>query len=449
MLGGSSSINFMIYNRGVEDDFTEWAALGNHGWDYENVLPYFKKFEGNQNESFVEYQNGRYHNAHGPLNVSSGDASEVSAALIVALKQSGYDFVPDLNADKKTGFTLFQATNANGRRSSTANSYLVPAKNRENLHIIKHAFVNEILINETNNEAYGVEFTYKEEHKMKAFSKKEVILSAGTIQSPPLLMRSGIGPKAHLEERNITCKVDLPVGENYIDHLFIPLNYILNVSSTALPPTFQLDSLYEYVTHNTGLLASVSFLAGRVDTTNSSGVPDVQVYFASVPRGGSSLLAGFYVYLQLEKVTEQNTKLLQDYDSLAVVISLNKPKSRGQIKLDECGTCNEGKINTNYLTHQSDRATVLRAIKQQYKLLQTEPFQKLGAKFVPISIDECDAIEFATDDYWECYMTYVSSPGGHQVGTSKMGPKSNADSVVDSRCRVHNVKGLRQIDAGM
>ncbi|XP_031626459.1 glucose dehydrogenase [FAD, quinone]-like [Contarinia nasturtii] len=447
MLGGSSSINFMIYNRGVEDDFTEWAALGNSGWDYENVLPYFKKYEGNQNESFVEYQNGRYHSASGPLKVSSVDVSEASAAIIDALITSGYEYVPELNADKKTGFALYQTTAANGRRSSTANSYLSPAKNRENLHIIKHAFVDKILLNDTNNEAYAVEFTYKDEHKMKAFSTKEVILSAGAIQSPPLLMRSGIGPKAHLEERNITCNVDLPVGKNYIDHLFITLNYKLNVSSSTLPPTFQLDSLYEYVIHNTGPLTSVPFLTGRVDTTNSSDAPDVQIYFASVPKGGSSLLGGFYVYLQLEKVTEENTKLLQDYDILGVVVSLNKPKSRGHIELDQCGTCNEGIINTNYLTDPRDRATVLRAIKQFFNLLKTEPFLKLGAQFLPISIPECDEIDFATDEYWECYMKYVSSTGCHQVGTSKMGIDS--DAVVDPRCRVHNVKGLRQIDAGI
>ncbi|XP_031628271.1 glucose dehydrogenase [FAD, quinone]-like [Contarinia nasturtii] len=430
MLGGSSSMNYMIYFRGTKEDFNEWADLGNIGWDYESVLPYFKKSEGNQNETIVAYQNERYHNANGPVKISSGTASEYHEAVIDALVKNGFDYVSDLNADKETGFTLLQSTSAEGHRSSTAKAFLAPAKNRKNLHIIKNAFVDKILLN-SKNEAYGVEFTYKGKHKMQAFAEKEVIVSAGAIQSPTLLMRSGIGPRSHLEERNVSCKVDLPVGKNYIDHVFVFLNYAVNFSSLASPISQNSES------RSTPVL----FLSGRTDITNGTGSPDIQLYYIPLPRGTSSSISNINTPLKSKK------ELLQENDVLFIVISLNKPKGRGKIELDECVTCESPIIHTNHLSDPRDRAKILRAIKQQVNLLKTEPFKKLEPKYIRIPIEECDEIEFSSDLYWECMMNYTSLRGQHQVGTSKMGTDST--SVVDPRCKVHNVQKLRQIDAGV
>lgn len=410
MLGGTSSMNYMVYLRGTKADFTEWADLGNPGWDYEGVLPYFKKCEGNQNEKLVAFHNGYYHNANGPVKITSPNISEFNAALMNALIKCGIDFIPDLNADKDAGFTMCQSTNANGVRSSTAISYLAPAKNRKNFHVIKHAYATKILLNE-ENEAYGVEFTYKGKHQMKALCKKEVIVSAGTLLSPPLLMRSGIGPKKHLKKRKIPCKVDLPVGKNFRDHLFVTLSFAFNVSKSAIPSTFGMDALYQYVTQNSGPFASLPIISGRVDPTNGTGTPEIQIIFLIAPRGDSESLAGIYTVLQLDQLIEKNNKILQLHDILVILISLNKPKSKGVIKLPKNCTREEPIMETNYLDDSRDRTLLLQAIKQQWNLMHTKYFQKIGAQYLPVSLSECDKMKPYSDDYWKCYMDYICDSG--------------------------------------
>lgn len=447
MLGGSGAINYMNYVRGVENDYNEWAALGNPGWDYESVLPYFKKSEGNQNSTLVAYKNGRYHSSIGPLKVESVPLPEFEDAYFSALKTAGVPVISDLNANQNLGYTLTQMTSFNGTRSHSANAYLIPAKDRPNLHVLKYAFVNKILMNK-NNEARGVELTYKGKHKMRVYSKKEVIVSAGTIQSPPLLMRSGIGPKAYLEKRNVSCKVDLAVGQNYIDHVFIPLSFALNVSTSPLSPLAQFDSLYQYLVHNTGALSAFSGITARIDTKNESDIPDIQLLIGGFHRGTpASQLANFNKYLDFDQLLEDSIKISKKYDTLVMTVALIKPKSRGVIKLGKCYACKKPIIYSNYLTDPSDRSTLIRAIKQQLTLANTLPLKKIGTTFLRVPIPACDSMNYQTDAYWDCYITYMSTAGSHQVGTSKMGIDSTA--VVDPRLRVYKTKGLRQIDAGV
>lgn len=410
MLGGCSSINFMLYIRGLKSDFTEWAALGNPGWDYDGVLPYFKKCENNLDESLVKLNNGYYHSAKGPVKVSSNNASEFNELIIKGLEENGFAYIPDINASRDTGIFMAQSTCANGRRSSTATSYLLPAKHRKNFHIMKYSYVDEIILNK-ENKAIGVAFTYKGQHKMKAFCKKEVIVSAGTIQSPPLLMRSGIGPKKHLEQRKVRCKADLDVGKNLYDHLFITMNFSFNVSKTPLPPTIYCDCLYEYITKNDGPFASLPILSGRVNPTNGNGAPGIQVYYLTVQRGDNQCIGGLYSLLQLDDLLQDNCKTLAQKDILMIVLSLSKPKSSGEIKLNENVTRVDPIIEPNYLYDPRDRALVLQAIKQQWNLMKKEYFQKLGMTFMPVSIPECNKIERYSDAYWNCYMDYISVTG--------------------------------------
>ncbi|XP_055302507.1 glucose dehydrogenase [FAD, quinone]-like [Sitodiplosis mosellana] len=450
MLGGTSSMSHMVYERGIPEDFNEWAALGKPGWDYESVLAYFKKFEGNQNQPFVAYDNGRYHNAFGPFKVESVPLLPIEDAYVDAVKAARAQFVSDVNADKYLGYTVSQATSFNGTRSSSASAFLTPARHRNNLHVIKHAFVRKVLINR-NNEAYGVEFTIKGGHKMKAYSRKEVIVSAGVIQSPPLLMRSGIGPKQHLEKRKIPCKANLAVGENYIDHVFIPMIFTLNISTTPLSPLADLDGLYQYLVHNSGPLAARSILSAYL-STNGSSSPDIQLYMAGFPRGYSeTVLTDFIKLTDFEDVLAADViKMNKQYDTFAVLVTLIKPKSRGMIRLKKkCSTCKRPDIYVNYLTDPEDRATVIRAIKGQLVLANTPSLQKINAKFIPVPIPECDSLDNQSDAYLDCYITYVSFSGTHQVGTSKMGGSTDPKAVVDPQLRVYKTKQLRQIDAGV
>lgn len=444
MLGGCSSINFMLFGRGIADDYNEWAAVANASdWNYENVLPYFKKYEGNQNETLVAYQNGKYHNANGPVKISSTPLTDLNWIIENAYRSAGVPFITELNADSKLDYTEFQSTYFNGIRSSTAQAYLLPARNRKNLHVIKHAYVNRILLNK-HNEAYGVEFTYKGKHKLKALAKKEVIVSAGTVQSAPLLMRSGIGPSQHLHERKIPLKVDLPVGETYIDHVYTHLLFKYHVSPEPLPSTFPFDSFYEYISTRGGPLSVVPYMTGYLDTFNKTGIPDIIFFTTNFPRGiPESTITGFNKFTGFDLLNEMIINETKTNDVLIITLDLIKPKSRGTLKLSKCWDCKKPLIHGNFLSDPSDRATLVAAIKQQLGLTKAKPFQEIGLEYLPIPIPACDALEPNSDSYWNCYVQHVNTVGSHQVGTSKMG------AVVDHRLRVYNTKKLRQIDCGM
>lgn len=312
---------------------------------------------------------------------------------------------------------------------------------------MKQAYVKRILLND-KNEAYGVEIEYQGKYKMKAYSKKEVIVSAGAIQSPTLLMRSGIGPKKHLTKHKITCKADLPVGDNYIDHVYVPLAYVLSISDSPLPFTYTINSLLQYALSRTGPLATPTFLSAHINTVNGSGAPDIQLSYGNFPRGTpQTIINGFVRYTNFDQLNDLLVNINSQYDNSIILITLIKPKSRGRIKLNDCERCSEASINSNYLTDPDDRATVMRAIKYVLKIYTSKAFKSRGAKLVRIPIPECDQLEYLSDSYWECYMTYLSIAGSHQVGTSKMGTDSKA--VVDPWLRVYNTKRLREIDAGV
>lgn len=444
MLGGSSSLHFMLYVRGPKEEYDEWSrSVGDNGWNYDSVLPYFKKSEGNQNETLVAYDNERYHNATGPVKVSSYPSTGINLALFESFRAAGVKIIPEINADQTLGYTELQSGSFEGMRSSSAYAFLSPNRYRKNLHVITHAYVNKILMNK-NNEIYGVKFTYKGKHKMKAYSKKEVIVSAGTIQSAPLLMRSGIGPRAHLEHRKIKCNVDLPVGDNYIDHVFAHLIFTFDISPEPLGASFELDSLNEYLTKRSGPLAAVPYIVAFEDTTNTTGLPNVQLFLTQYPRG----IPDRYIE-DINKFTDFdlfNTIMLnaKKYHDLSILtMSLIKPKSRGYIRLNKCPNCKKPTIYTNYLEDPEDRATLISAIKHQIALMNTAPFQAIGTQFVRVPLVECDTLEYMTDAYWECYLKYCTTSGSQQVGTSQMG------AVVDSHLKVFHTKRLRQIDAGV
>lgn len=440
-------MNSMNYIRGIPADFDGWAKAGNNGWSYNDILPYFKKFEGNQHENFTAYKNGKYHNADGPVKINMGPAFDLDRVIMNALNEAGLNFVDDINADKNVlGYTLLQAYNFNGTRSSTANSYLAPQKNRTNLHVMKHAYVDRILLNK-NNVAYGVALTYNEKHKLTINASKEVIVSAGTLQSPTLLMRSGIGPKQHLVERKIPCKIDLPVGENYMDHAstFLFFKYT-QIQSNPMSPLLLLDSLYEYFLFNKKALSTGSLLTAYVDTTNgSTGLPDILYGISNFPQGTLPIfIENANIYTGLDKFNDYLIDSNKDSAILSLWVTLLQPKSRGRIRLSE--TLRE-EITPNYLADPIDRKVLVRGVNYFLNLTKSNGFEELGTELLRIKIDECDKLKYLSDAYWNCYIKYVSNVLGHHSGTSKMGTDSKA--VVDPQLRVVNTTGLRQMDCGM
>lgn len=451
ILGGSSGINSMQYIRGHKDNFNKWSDhYGNPGWDYENVLRYFKKSENNQYKPYVDYQNGKFHSDTGPMKVDFYDTEKkpFEDVYLNALKEIGIDTIFDINGDKDVGAGNNQGNIWNGRRESTAKRFLAPVKQRKNLHIIYYAEVEKILINETNH-ATGVQFTYQGNRRMEAFAKKEIILSAGSMMSPKLLMLSGIGPKDELQNLGIPVKSNLPVGKNYIDHLIIRLFVSFTPSGITLP-TSQFDDLYKLLMYNTGSLTTKPLSAtmtGFMNSLNRTDSPDFQLHFYYNPQNSTFTSTGYTAYnTEMRDYLTEKTKTL---DIGYVEVNLVQPKSRGYIKLNSSSVSDKPIIRPKYLTDEEDISAIIRAIKKILGLINTNTFKAKDAQLLHIPLEPCDNLTYLSDEYWRCYIHQIAYPPSHTVGTSKMGPDSDPESVVDPRLRVRGISGLRQIDGGM
>lgn len=443
----------MFYIRGFPFDYDRWAELGNPKWNWKYVLEYMKKSEGNRNADLVKHHNGKYHNDKGPLTVDYyGDqVPKVNVFIEGAKEKLGVDYIDDINADRFIGYFNAQGTVSNGRRQSTAKTYLIPAKNRTNLHIIKHAHVQKFLIN-NENEATGVEFIYKGKHTIQVKAAIETILSAGAVSSPQVLMLSGIGPKSHLDKHKIDVKQDLPVGRNLRDHVVVPLYFQFDRSSPAnIPQSSIFDEMYKLIVHNTGLFTNLgaSQLVAFLNSKNDSSIPDYQTHFFFLPKSSWQLSS----YLRFMKYDETIEKALIQENSNAdigiVWVILLRPKSTGFIELKSNSANDKPRIVPNYFSEDEDMITMIRSIKQQLSFSETEIYRKHEGEFLKFPLSKCDQYEFKSDEYFRCYVQHFSRTLYHPVGTSKMGPDSDTESVVDSQLNVKGIKRLRQADAGI
>lgn len=450
MLGGSSGINLMLYVRGFDRDFNRWNSEVKGGWGYEEVLPFFKKSESNQWNPFVEYSDGRYHSELGPLKVGFfGGPNDFAQIFYEAGMEQGIPYIKDINADKHHGFVTLQGTVYNGRRQSTAKAFLIPAKNRTNLHIIKHAFVTKILI-DGDNRSYGVQFLLNG-HTFEARANKEVILSAGSIMSPVLLMQSGVGPKKQLQKHMINCKANLPgVGSNLQDHVSVILFFEFQ-STAPISPTSDLDNVYNFAVHSNGswTSAGISQLVSFFNTTDYPSYPDIQTYYSWHTQNSPSLPK----FIQMRRFKEEIAGILlektKDRNIAVVIVTLVQPKSRGEIRINGSSTNSEPIIEPNYFSDPDDMKTMIRALKQQISFVDTDSYRKNFVKLIRLPLVECDRFNYQSDKYFECYIKYLASTLFHPVGTCKMGTKPDPSAVVDSELKVHCVKGLRTIDASM
>lgn len=442
-------MNNMVYFRGHDYDFDHWRALGNPGWEFKNVLEYFKKSEGNQNQTLVDYKNGRYHSADGPLKVSNyGGIDPFSKVLIDAGAEIGFPFIFDFNADKPLGYGTFQGTIYEGRRQSTAKAFLVPVKQRKNLKVIKNALATEIII-DSNNRATGVSFIYKGQKHVSAFAKKEVILSAGSKNSPKLLMLSGVGPAKHLREHKIKVKSDLPVGENLQDH---PVTYLwlsFNATEEDASSATAMDDLYQYLIHNNGPLSTLGLTqtASILSLNPKAKVVDsINAHFR-FPVNSSNLATFIADYHDeiAQKLLEEN----QSRELILIYIGILRPKSTGKVLLNSTSIYDKPRLLPNFYSDPDDTALMIKLLKQQLSLLETKSYRSRDGQFITLPLTDCNRFKFPSDNYLQCYSQYLSASFFHQVGTSRMGPKDDPAAVVDSELRVKNIFGLRQIDAGM
>lgn len=407
------------------------------------MLPYFKKSEHNFN---TKHMNNSYHSTIGLQPISSNVKTDKPSNLIIkAFLELGVPCT-DFNGKNQLGVSHAQTTSKYGSRVSTNTAFIEPIRGkRDNLSVQSESTVIKILINK-QNKAYGVTYT-KNGETFNIKARKEVIVCAGAIDSPKLLMLSGIGPKKHLEEMNIKVKHDLPVGENLQDHVSF------NGMVIALPKHVRtkaskgqiLKELYDYFEQGNfktgpfsygGALTTMAF----VKTNPFLPVPDIQYNF------GGILQKEFYH----DVIGYLSTKVLPDsfYDSLLVKVMPLESKSIGKLILNTLDPLGPPLIFANYLNDSRDRETLLWGVKYLLKLEKTKIFKNTGAYFVKEMLPACENYTW-TEEYFECLAKKYTVSAYHPVGTCKMGPNNDKLSVVDPRLRVRGVKSLRVIDASI
>ena len=460
VLGGSSVINYMIYIRGMKADYDAWAAAGNYGWGYEEVLPYFKKSQDVTSEKLLQkHSNGvTYHATGGPLTLQEFERTEFGETILQAVTQVGYERLEDLNAENQLGFANIFGTLRNGTRCNTAKAFLGPIKFRQNLHVAKHAHVTRILINDETKTAYGVEFKTKDGDILSVKFRNEVIVSAGSVNSPQILMLSGIGPQQHLEEKGIKPVVsNLKVGENLQDHIIFP-GAVFNIKKSEqyqVSPLSLLDAYYYYLTRRTGPLSTHlgTTVTGFIKTKLAEDErPDLQFHFFAVLANDTNtvnLLS--HVFGFPEEATKSLHEIVSYSDFYFVVPTLIRPKSKGKILLRSQNPQEHPKIFAGYLSdpERKDLMTMLEGIRFAQELMNTEVMKAKEAKQRKMVIEGCESLEFDSSNYWECLLRHIATTVYHPVGTCKMGPSSDPGAVVDPELRVHGVKGIRVADASI
>lgn len=451
MLGGTSGLNGMLYVRGNRRDYDFWKELGNPTWDWDSVLKYFKKSEDNRMENIAA--DTKHHGVGGYLKVDSFKSEEpMTNVMFNMLKELGFKHITDCNGEENIGYLALQGTLDHGTRCSSAKAFLIPAKNRKNLHVIKNAQVTKLNIDDEGSVIGATFFLPKHDRILSATARKETILSAGALNSPQLLMISGIGPKAHLAEFNIKVRQDLPVGQNLQDHLIVPYIMAFHKSNPKqLSPAKIADAMYEYLMHRRGFLAStgVTDFSWFLNTENNSKYPNIQyhAFFLTKQNPNTELL--FRTYGYKNEITDSIVKANENAEILIWLITLLTPKSVGRIELRSGDPFDTPKIHHNYFKEKKDLDTIVGAIRELRKLSDTQACKDNEGELIQLSVGDCDSLTFDSDQYWECYSRHMTSTIYHPVGTAKMGPATDKSSVVDSQLKVHNVNGLRVVDASI
>jgi choline dehydrogenase len=455
MLGGSSSLSAMIYARGNKADYDMWVKMGADGWGYKDVLPYFKKSE-KYLDNDVEAD---YHGFSGPMSVGKASyVTPLARALVEAGVELGYREV-DYNGEQQAGFSLTQNTIRNGVRESTATAFLHPARDRKNLYVLLEHTVRSLKsVGDRVIGAYTVPTpAYKTGTEKLVRARREVILSAGAVSTPKILMISGIGPKDHLANLHIPVIKDLPVGENLQDHIIIPYPVLLKdipldsgvTYTQTLADSF--SSTLQYFLLGQGPLSSSGaetqgFVHSGLEKEENG--PDIQYILFSTPLSPYLLNMFSFTLQGINQLWAYD--LLGDEDKSGYILfpCLLRPKSIGNIRLDSIRSPLAAPwINPNYLNESHDIEVLLRGIRIAQKLLNTKAMQQYKGE-TP-SRKAATPYKYNSDDFWRWYMHRATLTIYHPVGTCKMGQPNDPTTVVDPRLKVKGFKNLRVVDASV
>ncbi|CAH1400139.1 unnamed protein product [Nezara viridula] len=451
VMGGSSVINFMVYTRGDRRDYDHWEAMGNRGWSWNDVYPYFLKSEACQSDAFNYMVNPSFHHQKGYLSVDTAPyKSELAHAFVKAGGELGFK-VGDYNGGNIEGFSYVQSTTKNGSRFSASRAFLHPIRKRKNLSVVKYGMVTKVLLE--GDKAVGVEYV-KGNRKFRVRARKEVILSAGAINSPQLLMLSGIGPKKHLMEMNIPVVQDLPVGENLMDHPVIG-NVIYTVDkpvSLTEDMVVEADVIANYMLNNKGPLTATGGLEALAfvdvyDPHGPNSFPNLEIQFCiSSPLAMQFLNANFGIN---DKIFNQVYKSNGSVHSYLMFMNVMRPKSRGRITLKSTDPFTKPRIDLGFFSHPDDVKILVKGVELSNNISRTSAFKSFSPKLYDKPIPGCDHHPRNSEAYWACHARFITVTNYHQSGTCKMGPPGNPTSVVDPRLRVIGIRNLRVIDASI
>ena len=419
--GGSSSINGMIYIRGHKGDYDQWAQLGLRGWSYDDVLPYFKRSEAH------EQGGDAFHGGDGPLKVTDSPLDNpMYKAFIDAGQAAGHPLCLDFNGAEQTGVGPYQRTIHDGARWSTAAAYLHPALDRENLSIVSNAHVTQIDFE--NGKAVGVSFAKKRGGRVQSIrADAEVILCAGAVQSPQILMLSGIGPAEDLRRHGIdVVHASKDVGQNLPDHLDATVINYCTQKTTAYSTQAGLKKIgvaWDYFTARKGpgrdnFLQAGAFLNSREGLSQ----PDLQFHYVN-------------------GIVIEHAQVQIDRDGFTVHVCQVRPESRGTIALRSADPFDDPTIDPNYLATEEDRRAIREGIKMGREIVAQGPFDPYrGDEHFP-------GRDVKTDDDIDAYVRRTAETIYHPVGACRMG--IDPDAVVDGDLRVNGVEGVRVVDASV
>ena len=420
VLGGSSSINGLLYVRGQHQDYDRWRQRGNAGWGFDDVLPYFRKAEDQQRGA------SEYHGAGGPLPVSDWrHADPLSEAFVVAAAETGIPTNADFNGATQEGAGFFQTTTKRGRRASTARAYLGPARGRGNLRVETSAQAQRILFE--GKRACAVE--YKQGNTVKtARARREILVSSGAYNSPQLLQLSGIGPAELLKTHGINVVLDAPgVGNDLQDHMQVRIvmrcAQKITLNDVVSSPLRQMMAGISYAAFRKGPLTIAAGTSGAFFKTDPRlATPDIQVHF-------------------LPFSTDKMGEALHSFSGFTASVCQLRPESRGSLRIKSADPSVQPEIRINYLATETDRTAVVEGLKILRKILNAPALK-------PYVVDEYDpGPKVATDEDLLGYARQRGSTIYHPTSTCRMG--NDALAVVDQRLKVRGIDGLRVVDGSV